>query len=96
MNENKKPAAYPTSSKTGPKNWDNLEGLDEEEGKDGAGGDVDSFFRSLYEKADPDTRRAMMKSYVESSGTSLSTSWDEAKDKTYTALPPDGSEAKQW
>lgn len=42
------------------------------------GGDnVDAFFKKLYAGADPDTQRAMMKSYVESQGTSLSTNWDE-------------------
>ena len=42
------------------------------------GGDaVDGFFKKLYAGADPDTRRAMMKSYVESQGTSLSTNWQE-------------------
>ena len=90
--------AYPTSSKKGPKNWDKIDDLDDGDdgGKDGAGGDVDSFFKTLYQNADPDTRRAMMKSYVESNGTSLSTSWSEAKDKTYATVPPDESEAKEW
>ncbi|RJE26050.1 hypothetical protein PHISCL_01575 [Aspergillus sclerotialis] len=45
---------------------------------DYASGDpVDGFFKKLYANADPDTRRAMMKSYVESQGTSLSTNWAE-------------------
>ncbi|BCS27536.1 co-chaperone SGT1 [Aspergillus puulaauensis] len=42
------------------------------------GGDpVDGFFKKLYADADDDTRRAMMKSFVESNGTSLSTNWSE-------------------
>ena len=42
------------------------------------GGDpVDGFFKKLYAGADDDTRRAMMKSYQESGGTSLSTNWSE-------------------
>lgn len=46
------------------------------------GGDaVDGFFKKLYAGADPDTRRAMMKSYVESQGTSLSTNWSEVGSK---------------
>lgn len=45
---------------------------------DYAGGDpVDGFFKKLYANADADTRRAMVKSYVESNGTSLSTNWSE-------------------
>ncbi|RYO73767.1 hypothetical protein DL766_004875 [Monosporascus sp. MC13-8B] len=86
--------AYPTSSKKGPKNWDKIDDEDDAE-KDGDG-DVNSFFQTIYKNADDDTRRAMMKSYIESNGTSLSTSWAEAKDKKYETLPPDGSEAKKW
>ena len=37
-----------------------------------------------------------MKSYVESNGTSLSTSWADAKDKQYQTEPPDGVDAKRW
>ena len=94
--------AYPTSSKSGPKNWDKVAseltakpkksktdkpGSDEE--MDDGGGDesdeggdaVDSFFKKLYKGADEDTRRAMMKSYTESGGTSLSTNWEEVASK---------------
>lgn len=42
-----------------------------------AGDPVDGFFKKLYANADPDTQRAMIKSYTESQGTSLSTNWDE-------------------
>ncbi|KAL7625827.1 Cochaperone protein [Parahypoxylon ruwenzoriense] len=87
---------YPTSSKKGPVNWDKFSAGDgdddDEDGKD----DVNKFFQRLYKDADDDTRRAMMKSYIESNGTSLSTSWAEAKDKTYKTHPPDGAEAKTW
>ncbi|KAI5859519.1 SGS-domain-containing protein [Durotheca rogersii] len=87
--------AYPTSSKKGPVNWDKFDAggdVDEDESQN----DVNKFFQKLYEGADEDTKRAMMKSYVESNGTSLSTSWAEAKDKTYKTQPPDGAEAKRW
>ncbi|KAI1640690.1 SGS domain-containing protein [Biscogniauxia mediterranea] len=86
--------AYPTSSKKGPKNWDTI--ADDEEDEEKEEGDVNTFFQKLYKNADEDTRRAMMKSYVESNGTSLSTNWAEAKGKTYETLPPDGAEAKKW
>ncbi|KAI0849177.1 SGS-domain-containing protein [Daldinia vernicosa] len=87
--------AYPTSSKKGAVNWDRIGDDDgDDESKEDA--DVNSFFQKLYKDADDDTRRAMMKSYVESNGTSLSTSWAEAKSKTYKTLPPEGAEAKQW
>ncbi|KAJ2380238.1 Cochaperone protein, partial [Coemansia sp. RSA 2559] len=36
---------------------------------------VNQLFQSIFKDADDDTRRAMMKSYVESNGTALSTDW---------------------
>ncbi|CAG8388463.1 unnamed protein product [Penicillium salamii] len=46
------------------------------------GDDVDAFFKKLYASADPETRRAMVKSFTESQGTSLSTNWkDVSKEK---------------
>lgn len=53
------------------------------------GGDaVDSFFKKLYAGADPDTRRAMMKSFYESQGTALSTNWDEVGKERVAVVPP--------
>jgi suppressor of G2 allele of SKP1 len=63
-----------------------------------AGGDtvLNSFFQKLYADADDDTKRAMMKSYSESGGTTLSTNWDEiGKDKT-SIKPPEGQEWRKW
>ncbi|KAI9744267.1 MAG: hypothetical protein M1818_002419 [Claussenomyces sp. TS43310] len=61
------------------------------------GGDaVNSFFQKLYKDADPDTKRAMMKSFVESNGTALSTNWTEVGQKTVETNPPDGVVAKKW
>lgn len=54
----------------------------------GTGDPVDSFFKKLYADADPDTRRAMMKSYYESEGTALSTNWDEVGKGKVEARPP--------
>lgn len=63
---------------------DGAESVDSELGGDA----VDGFFKKLYAGADPDTRRAMVKSYVESQGTSLSTNWSEVGTKTMDAHPP--------
>lgn len=84
---------YPTSSKSGPKNWDKLlsaeDDLDEED-------PVNGFFKKLYKDADEDTKRAMMKSYIESNGTALSTNWKEVGAKKVDTSPPEGLVAKKW
>lgn len=88
-----RPPAYPTSSKSGPKNWDKLDDSDEE---DDSKHDVDHFFKKLYGTATDDQRRAMMKSFLESNGTTLSTDWNDVGSRTVTTVPPDGVEAKKW
>lgn len=95
--------AYPTSSRRGPKNWDKVaaEELKPAEG-DADLDDFDSgdpaqgFFKKLYSGADPDTQRAMMKSYLESNGTALSTNWAEVSKGPVETSPPEGMEARQW
>lgn len=84
--------AYPTSSKSGPKNWDKFGDDDEEEEGDA----TNNFFKKLYSGASPEVQRAMMKSYTESNGTSLSTNWEEVSKGKVETLPPDGMEAKPW
>lgn len=84
---------YPTSSRKGPINWDKaLEGED----NDYEGEEIDGFFKKLYKDANPDTKRAMMKSYQESNGTALSTSWSDVGSKKVETVPPEGLEAKKW
>lgn len=63
-----------------------------------AGGDatVNEFFQKLFKDADEDTKRAMLKSYQESGGTTLSTNWDEVKKSKVEVKPPEGSEWKKW
>lgn len=85
--------AYPTSSKSGPKNWDNIVDDDEEEeGKS----DPDAFFKQLYAGATEEQKRAMMKSFTESNGTTLSTDWGDVAGRTVETKPPEGVEAKEW
>ncbi|KAK4164432.1 SGS domain-containing protein, partial [Cladorrhinum sp. PSN259] len=84
--------AYPTSSKKGPKDWDKL-GDDED---DSSKADINSFFKTLYKDADPDQQRAMMKSFIESNGTALSTNWEDVGKRKVETAPPDGVEAKKW
>lgn len=84
--------SYPTSSASGPKNWDKI--ADDENSDDD--GNVDSFFKKIFKGGNPDTQRAMMKSFTESNGTSLSTDWDDVKGRTVETRPPDGQEAKKY
>lgn len=83
--------AYPTSSKSGPKDWDKLEGIDDDDEKD-----INAFFKTLYKGATPEQQRAMMKSFTESNGTALSTDWDDVKARKVDTMPPEGVEAKKW
>ena len=53
-----------------------------------------AFFKQIYQNADPEKRKAMMKSFQTSGGTVLSTDWDDVKKKDYEGKdrpsPPKG------
>jgi hypothetical protein len=91
--DSSKPAvSYPSSSRTGPKDWDKVgDDIDSDEEKD-----VNVFFKKLFKGANPEQQRAMMKSFTESNGTSLSTDWSDVKDRKVETVPPEGVEAKKW
>lgn len=57
---------------------------------------VNTFFKTLYKGATAEQQRAMMKSFTESNGTSLSTNWEDVKDRKVETVPPQGVEAKKW
>ncbi|KAG5352277.1 SGT1 B like protein [Termitomyces sp. T112] len=87
------------------KNWDGItteilssdkEKTTEEDPNVGGDSTLNSFFQKIYGDADEDTKRAMMKSYSESGGTTLSTNWDEVKKERVEVKPPQGSEWKKW
>lgn len=103
--QNASAPSYPTSSRSGPKDWDKLASEltkpkdangDDFDDDDEGGDPANAFFRKLYKNADPDTRRAMMKSYQESNGTALSTNWSEVSKGKVETSPPEGMEAKKW
>jgi suppressor of G2 allele of SKP1 len=90
------PPAYPTSSKSGAKNWDKLAKEDLDEKDEMEGDETSNFFKHLYKGASAEQQRAMMKSYQESGGTVLSTDWNNVGSRTIVPEPPEGMEAKKY
>ena len=99
------PTPDPVGTRKPKKNWEGITStiLNSEQEKTvdqdpNVGGDstLNSFFQKIFADADEDTKRAMMKSYQESAGTTLSTNWDEVKKAKVDVKPPAGSEWKQW
>jgi suppressor of G2 allele of SKP1 len=78
--------AYPTSSKSGAKNWDKLAKEDLDDKDEMEGDETSHFFKQLYKGATPDQQRAMMKS----------TDWSNIGSKTVVPEPPEGMEAKKY
>jgi len=84
-----------TSSIAKPKkDWNKLTKEVEEEKPEGEQA-LNALFQQIYKDADPDTQRAMMKSFVESNGTCLSTNWAEIGSKKTEIKPPEGMIAKK-
>ncbi|KAF9229257.1 SGS-domain-containing protein [Gyrodon lividus] len=87
------------------KNWEGItseilvgekEKTTEEDPNVGGDSTVNTFFQKIFADADDDTRRAMMKSFQESGGTTLSTNWEDVKKGKVEVKPPAGSEWKKW
>lgn len=88
--------AYPTSSKSGAKNWDKVVVNDLDDKDDIEGDETSHFFKKLYSGATPEQQRAMMKSYSESGGTVLSTDWSNVGGRQVVPEPPEGMEPKKY
>ncbi|KAG2154821.1 SGS-domain-containing protein [Suillus clintonianus] len=87
------------------KNWEELttkiltsekEATADEDPNVGGDSTVNSFFQKIFGDADDDAKRAMMKSFQESGGTTLSTNWEEVSKAPVEVKPPAGSEWKKW
>ena len=82
------------------KNWDQIDRdiqKDLEQEKPEGDAALNGLFKQIYERADPDTRRAMMKSYQKSGGTVLSTNWNEVADKDYEGKDrPSAPDGQMW
>ena len=85
LNESKIPK-YPSSAKN-PINADKLIDLEMEPELSGEAA-INALFQKIYADSNEDTKRAMMKSFVESKGTVLSTNWNEVGDKLIEPVPP--------
>lgn len=87
LNSDKTQGSSPAKKMGFEKNWDKVVDheieADSEEKKD-----VNGFFEQLYANADDDTKRAMMKSYIESNGTTLSTNWDNVGQRKVEPADP--------
>ncbi|KAI8149610.1 SGS domain-containing protein [Fennellomyces sp. T-0311] len=90
-------ASSSVSSARKPKDWDAL-ARDIEKDSDKPEGDaaLNTLFQQIYSGADDDAKRAMMKSFVESNGTCLSTNWSEVGAKKVETKPPEGMIARKY
>ncbi|KAI9250914.1 SGS domain-containing protein [Phascolomyces articulosus] len=79
------------------KDWDKLaREIDKDADKPEGDAALNTLFQQIYSGADEDTKRAMMKSFVESNGTCLSTNWSEVGAKKVETKPPEGMVARKY
>ncbi|KAL1926690.1 hypothetical protein VTP01DRAFT_5585 [Rhizomucor pusillus] len=85
------------SSARKPKDWNALvRDIEKDQEKPEGEAALNALFQQIYSNADDDTKRAMMKSFVESNGTCLSTNWAEVGSKKVETKPPEGMVAKKY
>lgn len=78
---------YPSSARNpiDPSKLDESEFKDAEPSGEAA---INALFQKIYSDSNEDTRRAMMKSFIESKGTVLSTDWEKVGEKVIEPVPP--------
>jgi len=57
---------------------------------------LNKVFQDIFSNGSDDQRRAMMKSFVESGGTVLSTNWEDVGKRHVDGTPPKGMEMRKW
>ncbi|KEG05450.1 phosphatase-like protein [Trypanosoma grayi] len=87
-----KELSYPNSRG---KDWSAVQ-LDDEDPKPEGEQALNALFQQIYGNGTDEQRRAMMKSFLESNGTVLSTNWEDVGRREVTAEPPTGMEAKPY
>ncbi|XP_023215448.1 protein SGT1 homolog [Centruroides sculpturatus] len=89
---------YP-SSRPEKKDWDKIVvDIKKEEAEEKLEGEaaLNQLFQKIYSEGSDEVKKAMNKSFMESSGTVLSTNWNEVSEKRVEVKPPDGMEWKKW
>jgi len=84
------PSVYSTK-----KNWDKIAKDVAEEKLEGEES-LNKLFQDIYGNGTDEQKRAMMKSFLESGGTVLSTNWDEVGKGEVKGSPPEGMVMNQW
>lgn len=70
--------------------------LQDEEEKLSGDAALNKVFQDIFARGSEEQKRAMMKSFVESGGTVLSTNWEDVGKRTVECTPPTGMEAHKW
>ncbi|KAM9718597.1 protein SGT1 homolog isoform 4-T4 [Menidia menidia] len=92
------PNQYPSSSHYNSK-WDKMVlDLNEEDKNENLEGDaaLNKLFQQIYKDGTDEVKRAMNKSFMESSGTVLSTNWRDVGKRKVEVKPPDDVEYKKY
>lgn len=84
---------YPTSSSK-KHDWNKLEKEIEKEAEDE--NEVGDLFKKIYSQGSEEVRRAMNKSFMESSGTVLSTNWGDVGTRKVDVKAPEGTSYKKF
>jgi suppressor of G2 allele of SKP1 len=87
-------AEYPTSGKK-KIDWEQLAREEQDDKLEGDAA-LQKVFQDIYKGGSEEQRRAMMKSFVESGGTVLSTNWDEVGKGEVKGSAPAGQEMRKW